>query len=118
MKARLEKALDLAGRTHEISDVVEAIRAGRMQCFSSDKAFVVTEIASYPRKKHMNVFLAVGELADVMSLQPQIAAFAREHGCKALVMSGRRGWSSVLPHHGWSPVGVTYALPLEASQNG
>lgn len=118
MKARLERALKIAGWTYDISDLVEAIKAGRMQAFSSDNAFVVTEIASYPRKRHLNVFLAVGELDGVMDLQPRVEAFARQNGCEAIVMSGRKGWSSVLPKHGWAPVGVTYALPLETVSNG
>jgi hypothetical protein len=46
-------------------------------------------------------------------MQPQIADFGRQHGCSFMVMSGRTGWQKVLPEHGWSQVGVTYALPLE-----
>lgn len=107
------KALRLAGDTHTVSDVVEALQEGKMQAFWSDSAAVITQIVTHPRKKELNVFLAFGDLEEVMAMQPQVADFGRQHGCSFMVMSGRLGWKKVLPEHGWSQVGVTYALPLE-----
>lgn len=109
----MEKALRLGGDTHSVSDVVEAIRAGRMQAFWSANAAVITQIVEHPRKKELNVFLAFGDLNEVMAMQPEIAEFGRKHGCSFMVMSGRAGWQKVLPRHGWARVGVTHALPLE-----
>jgi hypothetical protein len=109
----MEKALRLAGGTHTVADVVEALNSGRMQGFWSENAGVVTQVVQHPRKKELNVFLAFGDLGEVMAMQPQIADFGRQHGCSFMVMSGRTGWKKVLPEHGWSQVGVTYALPLE-----
>lgn len=112
MMRRLKKALDLAGNTHTIDDVVAGVKSGALQAFSSENAFVVTEVASAPQKRWLNVFLAVGELDEVMELQPQIAAFGREQGCDFMVMTGRKGWLKVLPDYGWRENGVSYALPL------
>lgn len=109
----MKKALHLAGDTHTVADVVDAISAGRMQAFWGLNAGVITQIVEHPRKKELNVFLAFGDLSGVMRLQPEIAEFGRKHGCSFMVMSGRLGWQRVLPEHGWSQVGVTYALPLE-----
>ena len=108
----MRKALHLAGDTHTVADVVEALEAGKMQSFWSENAMVVTQIVDHPRKRELNVFLAFGDLDEVMALQPQIAEFGRKHGCAFMVMSGRLGWQKVLPRHGWAKVGVTYALPL------
>ena len=113
MRRRLQDALDRAGNTHTIEDVVAGIREGQMQVFFSEQAFVVTEIACGPRKKWLNVFLAAGELHDVMALQPQLDAFGKEHGCAFMAMTGRRGWAKVLPKHGWFETGVSYARPLQ-----
>lgn len=112
---KMKKALRLAGGTHELSDVVDALKEGRMQSFATDNAMVVTQIVQHPRKRELNVFLAFGDLDEVMGMQPQIADFGRQNGCEFMVMSGRTGWMKVLPKHGWSQVGVTYALPLEKS---
>lgn len=108
----MQKALHLAGDTHTVEDVIGALEKGEMQAFWSDNAMIVTQIVQHPRKKELNVFLAFGDLDEVMALQPQLADFGRKHDCSFMVMSGRMGWQKVLPHHGWAKVGVTYALPL------
>jgi hypothetical protein len=118
LRQRLQRALDIAGNTHDVSDVVDAIKAGRMQAFSGPDAFVVTETVSAPRKRYLNVFLAVGDLDEVMFLQPQLEAFGKEHGCEFIIMHGRKGWSRVLPNFGWQEAGVTYALPLQETAHG
>lgn len=113
LRTKLAKALRLGGDTHSVSDVVEALNDGRMQGFWSENAGVITQIVEHPRKKELNVFLAFGDLDEVMAMQPQVAEFGRQHGCSFMVMSGRAGWQKVLPRHGWTRVGVTHALPLE-----
>jgi hypothetical protein len=118
MLARLRKALRLGGNTHDVSDIVAAVKAGQMQAFSSEHALVVTQVASFPRARHLVVFIACGDLAEVMALQPEVEAFGRAHGCEAMIMTGRDGWSRILPEHGWAPSGVTYALPLLENAHG
>lgn len=112
MIARLRKALVLGGDTHSVDDIVAGVRSGALQAFASENAFVVTEVGVAPRKKWVNVLVAAGELDEVMELQPQIEAFGRDQGCEFMTMTGRRGWSRVLPDHGWHETGVMYALPL------
>jgi hypothetical protein len=109
----MEKALRLAGSTHTVEDVVDGLATGQMQSFCTDNAMIVTQIVQHPRKRELNVFLAFGDLDEVMSLQPKLIEFGRKQGCAFMVMSGRPGWQKVLPKHGWTRVGVTHALALE-----
>lgn len=98
---RLQRALDVAGNTHEPADVSAAVEQGRMQAWTAGDSLVVTEVLSYPQAKALNVFLAVGNLDEVMSLQPDLEEFGRHHGCTVMRMEGRKGWSKVLPDYGW-----------------
>ena len=95
------RALDVAGKTHGPEDVARAVEEGRMQAWTAGDSLVVTEVLTFPKARALNVFLAVGNLDEVMSLQPALEAFGREHGCKVMRMEGRRGWAQVLPRHGW-----------------
>lgn len=95
------RALDVAGKTHGPEDVARAVNEGRMQAWTANDSLVVTEVLTYPKGRALNVFLAVGRLEDVMSLQPAIEKFGREHGCAVMRMEGRRGWRNVLPEYGW-----------------
>lgn len=97
---RLEKALRLAGNTHTIEDIQQSVARGEMQCFVHGDSFVVTEIATTPRAKYLNVFLAVGDLS-LMALQKDLDDFAERSGCEWMQTLGRHGWKSVLPDYGW-----------------
>lgn len=101
LQRRLMRALDVAGKTHGPEDVARAVSEGRMQAWTAGDSLVVTEVLEFPKAKALNVFLAVGNLDEVMSLQPAIEAFGREHGCKVMRMEGRKGWARVLPDYGW-----------------
>jgi hypothetical protein len=101
LQRRLMRALDVAGKTHGPEDVARAVADGRMQAWTAGDSLVITEVLNFPQARALNVFLAVGNLDEVMSLQPAIEAFGREHGCSVMRMEGRKGWARVLPDHGW-----------------
>lgn len=100
LQKRLQRALDLAGNTHTIEDIQQAIARGQMQCFVTGDSFVITEVTQYPRKRILNVFLAVGDIS-VVDLIPKLESFAREAGCDGMQTLGRAGWKRILPQRGW-----------------
>lgn len=115
LSRRLKKALRLAGNTHTIEDIQQAIERGEMQCFVHGDSFVLTEIAVTPRAKYLNVFLAVGDLS-LMALQKDLLKFAEESGCRWMQTLGRHGWKAILPHCGWE---ATHTLFIhKVGQNG
>lgn len=103
LRRRLLRALAVAGNTHAPEDVAQAVKEGRMQAWTLGNSLIITEVLEFPRAKALNVFMAVGNMAEVMALQPQLEAYGRQHGCKALRMEGRKGWTRILPHYGWKP---------------
>lgn len=101
LRRRLLRALSVAGNTHAPEDVAQAVKEGRMQAWTRGDSLVVTEVLEFPRAKALNVFLAAGDLDEVLSLIPEMAEFGRQHGCGTMRMQGRRGWARVLPRLGW-----------------
>ena len=97
----IEAALQYTGGTHEFDDIVEGIRSSRMQLWPSNRGCIVTEIVVYPRKKVLNLFLAGGELDQILDMNDDIKAWAKEHGCEAATMSGRLGGTKLLEPEGW-----------------
>jgi len=105
--AKLQRALDLGGNTHEIGDIVRALREGRMQAFEGTKSLMITEVLTSPRRRTLHVFLAAGDLSEIRAMQPRLDAFARETGCSAMSLSGRKGWVRALAPLGWRPHTIT-----------
>jgi hypothetical protein len=113
LQRRLERALKVGGNSMDASDIWTAVEEGRMQSWTKNDSLVVTEILTYPKGRALNVILAVGSLDDVMSLQPQIRDFGRDHGASVMRMQGREGWAAVLPAYGWKKVPqVIYEMEL------
>lgn len=99
----LQKALDLAGNTHTLYDVVEQIQRGDAQLWTQDEALIVTEVLQYPQRKAVRFWLATGELLDCIRLSRQIVKWAKNEGCSLAIIEGRRGWVRALrDEEGWT----------------
>lgn len=104
----IEEALNRGGNTHTFEDVVRGIFENKMHLWAGEKGCAVTEIVVYPRKKYLHVFLAAGEMGQILDFEKSAERLAREIGCDGLSIAGREGWKRVLGKRGWKP----YALNL------
>jgi hypothetical protein len=100
---KLARGLKECGYTHTAEDIKQAVDEGRMQSWVNNDSLVITEVLGYPQGRELNVVLVVGDIHDIMEMQPRIDAFAREHGCHQMRTTGRPGLINVLPHYGWKP---------------
>ena len=110
---RIEKALKHGGDTHTWDDIRQGLIDGHFQIFWNDGGVAITEIAIFPRRRHLHWFLSAGEMRAVLALQPIVRQFALDHGCSALTVVGRRGWERVLPAHGWKRGSTAFFYDLE-----
>jgi len=100
----IEDALQYSGGTHIFDDVVCEVLSGRMQLWPAARGCAVTELGVYPRKKVLHVFLAGGEMDQLLDMMDSAASWGRAQGCSGMTMAGRHGWAKVLSKHGWSSV--------------
>jgi hypothetical protein len=101
-KKWIEDALEYSGGTHDFKDVVDAVISGEMQLWSGDNCCTVTLFTVYPKKTFLHVFLAGGDLDEILEIEKSMVEFARHHGCDGLTLSGRVGWKKVLRDIGWN----------------
>lgn len=80
--------------------VVGRLLEGSAQLWLGERAAMVTEVTAHPRKVH--VWLAGGDLAEILSFIPGIAAWGRMMGCTEATIEGRKGWSRVLKPYGFT----------------
>jgi hypothetical protein len=97
----IENALMYSGGTHEFIDIVNGVLSGTMQLWAGELGCAVTEITVYPRKKILHVFLAGGDMEQILDFQESAAEFARINKCDSMTIAGRRGWTRVLDKHDW-----------------
>ena len=97
----IEAALEYSGGTHEFSDIVEGIGKGYLQLWPTPKGCIITEIVVYPKKRVLNIFLAGGELDQILDMDNDVKAWAKEQDCEAAIMAGRLGWKKPLAPLNW-----------------
>ena len=112
-KPWIEAALKHSGGTHVFEDVEKGIRESRMQLWPAPRGCIVTEIVVYPRKKLLNLFLAGGELDQLLDMYDDMKAWAELQGCEAAELTGRLGWKRVLEPLGWKTQHVNFRKDIE-----
>ena len=92
----LLNALEYGNETHSLEDVAMALNRDEMQLWPGIKTAVVTEIITYPRQKIINVFLAAGDMDEVIRILPYVEKHGKMEGCTRMTMTGRKGWEKVM----------------------
>ena len=92
----IEAALEYSGGTHDFGDIVEAVKKGQMQLWPAPKGCMVTELIAYPKLKALHIFLAGGELRQLLEMEDSIVNWAKGQNCGRITLNGRSGWERVL----------------------
>lgn len=103
----LQAALDAGGNTHALADVRELIEDDCAQLWVGPNSAAVTEVLEYPRFRALHVWLAAGDLGEVVAGDSLIAQFAKDIEAQRITVDGRLGWKRVLAPHGYRAARVT-----------
>jgi|TARA_R100000951_G_scaffold12278_5_gene9900 hypothetical protein len=113
----IEDALQYSGGTHTFDDIVLGIAEMRMQLWAAPKGCIVTEIVVYPKKKVLHLFLAGGDLEQLIDMNNDITNWAVGQGCTGGTITGRLGWKKALAPLGWKLKSANYAFDLNNSES-
>lgn len=111
----LAAALERAGGTHTLADIADGIAAGNFHFWPGEKAAAITEIHQYPRARFLHIFLAGGDLAELLAMIPAFKSWGAFHQCSKLTLAGRLGWKRVLGD--WKHEVAVLSTPLELGAN-
>tara|TARA_R110000796_G_scaffold99184_7_gene207129 strand:- start:2323 stop:2691 length:369 start_codon:yes stop_codon:yes gene_type:complete len=98
----IEDALGYANGTHTYDDIVKCVIEGTMQLWAGETGCAITEVIRFPRKKVIHVFLAGGEMDQIIDFEESAMEFGRMNECTTMTIAGRKGWTKVLNKHGWA----------------
>lgn len=100
-RAWLLPALRDADEAELIADLISSAA----QLWPGQRSAVVTQVFEETDGPSLHVWLAGGELDDILALKPGIEAWARARGCRWVTIEGRRGWERLLKADGFERVG-------------
>lgn len=102
----IEKALSYGGDTHTVEDVVQRVLDGKAKLWSEGDALIFAEVRDYPEKRVLQIWMATGELEDVLALHEKVLEWGRAVGCTLAMFTGRLGWQRALRDRGWESTRV------------
>ena len=89
-------ALEYAGHSHTLQDVWQAIQNKQAAFFPLEKSAIVVEIVDYPQRATCRIWLAGGDMEELIQAEKNICIWARERGCDSMEIIGRKGWERQL----------------------
>ena len=98
----IESALEYSGGTHDYMNIVDGVLSGHMQLWMGDAGCAVTEIIVYPKRKILHVFLAAGDMEQILDFEESAIEFGKMNGCDGMSIAGRPGWQKILGKRGWN----------------
>lgn len=88
------------GKTHSKEDIWKQISDAKAQLHLLGRSAMLTSIENYPTGlKELRFWLAGGELRELVSYEPIVAAWGKEMGCTRAAIIGRQGWHRQLPSY-------------------
>jgi hypothetical protein len=87
------------------ADLVDDLMAGRAQIWPGERSAVVTQCVVDDRGPCLHVWLAGGDLEEILAMRVGAEAWARAQGCRRMTIDGRQGWARRLRAHGFARVG-------------
>jgi hypothetical protein len=103
-------ALEYSGGTHSIDDVYQACAIGEAQLHPLEKSCIITEVVDYPSLTVCRIWLAGGDLDELVEAEKSIAVWAKAQGCDAMEINGRKGWQRQLKDYTATSVVLTKDL--------
>jgi len=94
----IEAALEYQD-THTITDVERELANDRAQLWCGKKSALITQVEDHPLGKKARVWLAGGDLTELVDMLHDVEQWAAEQKCLSVVIQGRQGWARVLKNY-------------------
>lgn len=93
----IERALKEGYGQMNYNDVIDYIKSGEFQFWSSENSCVITTVDIFPRIKQLTVVIGAGDLNEIDTIiRPVIEEWARQIACDTMLIMGRPGWQRAL----------------------
>jgi len=85
--------------SHSLDDVWAGVASGEFHFWPGRACAAVGELVEHPQRRDYHVWLAGGDLRELIEMERSASAFARALGCDRITIHGRKGWARVLPDY-------------------
>lgn len=112
----MAKALERGGGNHSLPDLVALIRAGDAQAFQKGDSTIVTQIADYPNKREIVLWVAAGNWDEILELVPDLHEHAKKERCDRCVSYSHPAMHKKMKALGFKEALRVYTMELDYGQ--
>lgn len=87
------------------AELVADLGRGLAQLWAGTRSAMVTQVVDEAAGRALHVWLAGGDLGEILALKPGVEAWGRATGCGYVTINGRRGWDRILRSDGFVRLG-------------
>lgn len=104
LRFRDQFAEAMEGGPYSIELLESRIARGEAYFFPGKAAAIVAQVHTYETgERDLQTLWAVGDLAEVLAMEPVLTSTARLLGCGGVLVEGRAGWEKMLKPLGYEP---------------
>jgi hypothetical protein len=107
----LEAALEHQSDIH-IAGVENDLMFRDAQLWVGQRSAAVTCVEAWPLRRCFHIFLAGGDLQELLGILDGAMPWARAMGCTAVTVRGRKGWARALESRGYGVTGIALEKEL------
>jgi hypothetical protein len=116
-KGYIAEAMAEGAPTHALEDIEFGIAKGIYHFWAMPNSAIITEVQQFPRARHLHIFLAGGDLDELLAAVPRLKSWGAYLGCSLLTLAGRPGWVRVLKNRGWRQPLAVVSTTIEPTSN-
>lgn len=89
-------------------DLLDKLMKAEMVLFFNEEGFAICQMYEIGNKRWVAIIVAGGNQQSLYDLEPQAAAWGKQHGATKMTILGREGFKKRLYQHGWHSPSVYF----------
>jgi len=108
----IEASLARTGTGDTFDDITVGVMRNEYHFYPLPNAVVIAQVLQHRHSREYYIYLAGGDLKEILDFQDKLCEAAYNHGCTRLTMTGRKGWAKPLKNQGWRETAVYLELAV------
>ncbi len=112
----IRRALEYTNGNRSFDSLIVDVLANRLHMYPLRKSLILAEVCDDPNGRVYHIYLAAGDLDEILGYVPALHEHARSYECIRLGFSGRRGWVKPLTQLGWKEKSVYAEVEVDGQE--
>ena len=106
IKPKVTKALNHGIQNNDENYVYDQLLTGQARLWVNKDSWIISTFETLNIGKCITIWLASGDKHNLFAMYDVISKYAKQNGCKSMLINGRKGWVRFLKKHNFKPLSI------------